>query len=111
MIPTRIKSDVLRPFCHGPVEPYMHQVRLIGEHGHCSIVMAGLDPAIYTSTLPREMAGSVAGHDVKIPSSGLNLMPMRLDRAMTVKQGPVNLFADLCDSFRTRVPSSSLTRS
>src|SRR5437016_2060916 len=46
--------------------------------------MAGSGPAIWSSTVPREMAGSVAGHDAVFRSSGLKTMPMRLSRAMTV---------------------------
>jgi hypothetical protein len=38
--------------------------------------MAGLDPAISVSKVPREMAGSVAGHDVKNGMTTDILAPM-----------------------------------
>ena len=41
--------------------------------------MAGLDPAISFSAVPREMAGSGAGHDAESVRPPRNLAPMGLD--------------------------------
>ena len=46
--------------------------------------MAGPDPAISSSTVPREMAGSVAGHDAKGSVTTLDLAPMGSSPAMTL---------------------------
>jgi len=66
--------------------------------------MAGLDPAISVSTVPREMAGSGAGHDAKDSVTALILAPMGSGTAMTIEY--VNLSADwyhmrfLCDLYQ-----------
>jgi hypothetical protein len=68
--------------------------KALSRQTRCNIVMAGLDPANFASTVPREMAGSVAGDDTKVgvaASMGLRHLGRLQGSALTVSGNPVLL--------------------